>query len=76
MANVENNDQNVQACACPKCPSYNDCAKKTKEVLFCSVGKGKCQYHMNGCICMGCPVYKQNKLKTGYYCIRGGAQNE
>jgi hypothetical protein len=76
MTKVENSKQNMQACVCPGCPSYNDCAKKSKEALFCSIGKGKCHYNMNGCICMGCPVHGQYSLKAGYYCIKGSAQNE
>jgi hypothetical protein len=62
-------------CSCGSCPSYNDCAKKAREGLYCAqdVGKSHCINKMNGCICGSCPVHKEYKLKAGYYCIEGSA---
>lgn len=76
MEKVINNKGNKEKCICPNCPSYNECAKEKKEVLFCAdkIGKGKCAYQMNGCICGMCPVHKECKLKNGYYCIHGSAK--
>ncbi len=76
MPIVKKNPKNIANCSCPKCPTYNDCAKTKKELLFCAkeTGKAKCEYKMNGCICSNCPVHKQNKLSSGYYCIYGQAQ--
>ncbi len=67
--------KNMEKCLCPKCPSYNHCANLKKEALFCSeeVGKSKCIQKKNGCICDQCPVYKENHLKTGYYCVYGSS---
>lgn len=75
MTNIPKTKENRATCVCPECPSYNECAKAKKEALYCSesVGKSTCDYKMNGCICSTCPVYRQFKLRTGYYCIRGDA---
>jgi hypothetical protein len=75
MSNVENNYENRAKCPCAKCPSYNECAKGKNEALYCAngIGKSKCEYHMNGCICGPCPVHSNYSLKAGYYCIYGSA---
>lgn len=75
MPKVEKNESNTQKCFCPKCPSYNECAKAKTESLYCAgeIGKSPCKYGMNGCICGGCPVHMENNLKAGYYCINGSA---
>jgi len=75
MTEVKNDKNNSDRCACPRCPSYNDCAKTKAETLYCAgeIGKSACGYKMNGCICGGCPVHTENKLKAGYYCIKGSA---
>jgi len=76
MSKVENTPENIALCPCPDCPSYNDCAREKGETLFCAgaIGKGTCEYEMNGCICMPCPVHQANNLKDGYYCIKGSAE--
>lgn len=75
MPKVEKNQTNLDKCACTICPSYNQCAKGKKELLYCAeaVGKSTCQYQMDGCTCGNCPVHQENNLKTGYYCIKGSA---
>ena len=75
MPKVEKNDANLNRCFCPKCPSYNECAKGKIERLYCAgeIGKSSCQYKMNGCLCGGCLVHRENGLKAGYYCIKGSA---
>jgi hypothetical protein len=75
MAKVEKNQKNIGNCACPLCPSYNECAKGKAETLYCAkeVGKSDCKYQMSGCICGPCPVHKECNLKSGYYCIQGSA---
>lgn len=75
MSKVEKNETNLKNCVCPNCPSYNECAKGKQEVLYCAgdVGKSACEYKLNGCICGGCPVEKQNNISAGYYCIHGSA---
>jgi len=76
MVKVEKTPENLKKCSCPKCPSYNECAERKLEKLFCAkeVGKSSCKFQMNGCICMSCPVHKENNLKAGYYCINGSAE--
>ena len=75
MSAVEKNEDNLGQCACPHCPSYNDCAKEKHELLYCAeaIGKSICAYQMSGCVCGGCPVHQENKLKSGYYCIHGAS---
>lgn len=75
MPKVENNEANVNKCACAGCPSYNECARGKNELLYCAgkIGKSACEYKMSGCVCGVCPVHIENKLKSGYYCIKGSA---
>jgi hypothetical protein len=75
MPKVENTQENRAKCPCAKCPSYNDCAKGKDELLYCAgeVGKSKCEYKMNGCICGQCLVHKECNLTAGAYCIHGSA---
>ena len=75
MPKVIKNETNLSKCPCAHCPSYNECAKGKVELLYCAeeIGKSTCPYKMNGCICGGCPVYKESHLKAGYYCIKGSA---
>lgn len=76
MSIVEKNEANLNACFCPRCPSYNECAKEKMERLYCAeeIGKSGCEYKMNGCLCGGCPVHAKSELKSGYYCINGSAE--
>jgi hypothetical protein len=73
MSKVQKNKENISMCSCPKCPSYNDCAKKAHQGLFCAAGKSTCNFKMNGCNCGSCPVHKTYNLKAGYYCMNGTA---
>ncbi|MFA6096520.1 MAG: DUF2769 domain-containing protein [Candidatus Paceibacterota bacterium] len=75
MSKVEKNSDNLKGCLCANCPTYNDCAREKKEILFCSQanGKGTCAYKMQGCICPVCVVYKKNGLDASFYCIYGSA---
>lgn len=66
MANVPDTKENRSKCVCPKCPSYpQDCQG---EVLYCSVGKSRCDIAPKGCICPSCPIYPIYKLDKLYYC--------
>jgi methylamine---glutamate N-methyltransferase subunit C len=67
---VRNTKKNREKCLCPKCPSYpKDCGG---ENLYCSgeVGHSRCDINPRGCICPGCLVWNENKLKEIYYCTR------
>jgi hypothetical protein len=76
MKKIPNTPENIKKCICGVCPSFNQCSKEKGETLFCAdeIGKGKCEYKMNGCICGACPIYPEYNLKKGYYCINGSAQ--
>jgi len=76
MPKVPASKENTIKCSCAKCPSYNECAKGKNETLYCAsgIGKSKCDYQMNGCICSPCPVHKEYDLHMGYYCINGSAE--
>ncbi len=59
-------------CPCPGCPSYNDCAKKAGEKLFCILGNSfMCISFEKGCNCPQCPLGKEVGLKYTYFCTRG-----
>lgn len=39
-------------CVCGRCPSYNDCAMESKELLYCVLGKSsECITEEGGCLC-------------------------
>ena len=75
MSKVWKTKDYSKKCHCPECPSYDSCAKKTDEKLFCAedVGKSSCDFGMLGCTCGDCPVHEENNLEYGYYCIHGSA---
>lgn len=66
MEKVKDTKSNREKCVCPDCPSYPEGCKG--EILYCSVGKSKCDIDAKGCNCTICPVYKENKLEGLYYC--------
>ncbi len=60
------------ACICPKCPTYTNCAKNAKELLFCATGKSfMCIPAEKGCICPECPITPEFGLKYKFFCTRG-----
>lgn len=59
-------------CTCPDCPTYNRCAKKANELLFCATGKSfMCISEEKECICPDCPVTPEFGLKHTFYCTKG-----
>jgi hypothetical protein len=59
-------------CTCPKCPTYTNCAKNAKELLFCNTGKSFMGIsEEKGCICPTCPVAMDMGLKHKLFCTRG-----
>lgn len=40
------------------------------EGMFCAFGKSTCINVGKGCICEDCDVYKENKLKGNYFCLK------
>ena len=59
-------------CICHECPTYTNCARNSKELLFCILGKSKCPIDEKICLCpQDCSVYKKYDLKLSFYCSRG-----
>jgi len=59
-------------CICPGCPTYNQCAKNGKELLFCATGKSfMCISDDKGCICPTCPVTPEYGMKYKDFCLKG-----
>jgi hypothetical protein len=59
-------------CTCPSCPTYNHCAKKANELLYCASGKSfMCISEEKECICPSCPVTPGFGLKHTSFCTRG-----
>lgn len=44
--------------------------------LYCAIGKAYCQDldPTKGCVCPTCDVWKENNLKSKYYCQKGNAE--
>jgi hypothetical protein len=59
-------------CICHECPTYTNCARESKELLFCLLGKTRCPVDERTCLCpQECGVYKKYDLKLSFYCSRG-----
>ena len=67
--------QNRMRCLCPTCPTYADCAKKKKELMFCFEGKSACIVTSKGCHCPGCPIKTDFGLTNIYFCLNGKEQD-
>ena len=64
-------------CNCPKCGTYNSCAKNAQEGLFCGYGASfHCITEMKGCICQKCPVAKELGLGHAAYCGMGSEKSQ
>jgi len=62
-------------CICPDCPTYNDCARDGKELLYCIYGKSfSCVTEDLGCICPGCPLITDLDLQNLTFCLLGSEQ--
>ena len=69
---IQNLVEYRKKCVCTSCASYNECAARKKELLFCLLGNSSdCNLEEFGCICLNCPVSAELDLKNTYYCIRG-----
>ncbi|UCE96996.1 MAG: DUF2769 domain-containing protein [Candidatus Bathyarchaeota archaeon] len=66
-----------EICVCGGCPSYNDCAREKKELLYCALGKSAtCITDEAGCICPNCPVTEQMGLTHDYFCTKGSEREQ
>ncbi|MGB9978968.1 DUF2769 domain-containing protein [Methanobacterium sp.] len=59
-------------CICHECPTYNNCTRKSKELLFCILGESGCPMDERICLCpKDCNIYQKYDLKLSFYCSRG-----
>jgi hypothetical protein len=66
-----------KVCICGGCPTYNNCARKVNELLYCALGKSPaCIREENDCICSGCPLTEQMGLKHQFFCTRGSEKEQ
>jgi len=69
MKPMDNKDNSAR-CICPACALHTDCNRKKNELLFCGRNKSECAMDQKRmCICGDCPVYGENDLSGGYFCI-------
>jgi hypothetical protein len=69
-------EENKKLCIGEGCPTYNDCARNRKELLFCVLGESQtCITEEVVCICPDCPVTKRMELKHQFFCTRD-SENE
>ena len=61
-------------CVCPICPTFNQCARKAHENIFCIRGKSNCIETEKGCICPNCPFASKYRIGVfnNFYCMQGG----
>jgi hypothetical protein len=69
--------ENQNLCVCRTCRSYNSCAEKNKEVLFCLDGESPtCIKEAKGCYCHRCPFHFKAGLMNGFFCLRGSEEEQ
>ena len=67
-------EDNAKRCACPMCPTFNECMKGKEERLYCARGKSRCPFDRLGCVCGECEVALDHGLSSNYYCANGVAK--
>ncbi len=69
-----------KSCICPTCPTYNDCARKKMEGLYCVLGKTSCETKDKGFKCPKYPLAQSLDvgIQNNTYCIlvRDGSKRE
>lgn len=66
-------------CRCPDCPTYQECAEKADDRIFCTLGAGRegCITDEElGCICSTCAVYHDVGFEKQFFCTRGNEQQQ
>lgn len=71
---VDDTEDNAKRCACPSCPTYDDCMKGRNEELYCARGPSGCSFRRLGCVCGECDVAIEHGLSSNYYCDGGPAK--
>ncbi|MCQ8894798.1 MAG: DUF2769 domain-containing protein [Methanolinea sp.] len=60
------------SCACSQCPSYNECARETDELLYCILGmSNSCIREDRHCTCPSCSLYREFGLSGKDFCMKG-----
>lgn len=84
LKEMSDNDRNntikkyKESCICETCPTYNECAGKANEKLFCITGKSiDCIKKIKGCECPPCPFAHSLDIGMTHntYCFMG-SENE
>ncbi|WP_245312567.1 DUF2769 domain-containing protein [Methanohalophilus levihalophilus] len=65
----------LSMCICSSCPSWVECDEKGGYCLP-AIGKSNCITDESGCICGGCPVTEELRLKNVYFCTRGSEKEQ
>lgn len=70
MKKPADNPENSGKCICPGCSLFTGCNQEKGEKLFCARRKSDCPMdNTKMCICGACPVFNENGLSGGYFCI-------
>lgn len=65
-------DENLEGnCICARCPTYAECVRRNKKLLFCFEDKAGCPLERYGCVCGACPVQRLRGFSGVYFCIEG-----
>ncbi|MEM2911838.1 MAG: DUF2769 domain-containing protein [Candidatus Bathyarchaeia archaeon] len=65
-------ESNRKLCICGECPTYTECSRQARELLFCALGRSPmCITEEVDCICPTCPVTEQLGLINQFFCLRG-----
>jgi hypothetical protein len=70
---VADTEENAKICACPLCPTYDECMKGRGELLYCARASSDCEVVRKGCVCGQCTVAVRARLSLNYYCANGPA---
>jgi len=70
---VPDTEENAKICACPLCPTYDECMKGRGELLYCARASSACEVTRRGCVCGQCTVAVKHALSLNYYCASGPA---
>ena len=62
--------QDLDQCACGRCPSF----VKGDSKLYCVGGKSTQAVVERGCFCRTCPVHIKYSLNNRAFCLRGKAK--
>jgi len=58
-------------CICHTCPTYNNCTRESKELLYCILGSSNCPIHKRKCLCpQKCPIYEKYGFESSFYCSK------